>query len=138
MEHQTKQCDGLIAHFVSDSITCVRDIKTGKFVKRALWKKATEKQVLAKAHAVVALQPINRGYNRDNRGNSVPNGGVPNGGVLSFAIIGALLAVLTILLIPTIKERQEQYERLVSDAAINSAQCDKATCNNYDYTKGVN
>ena len=132
MEHQTKQCGGLIAHFVSDSITCVRDIKTGKFVKRAAWRKATEKQALVKAYAIVALQPINRGYNKGygkgSRGNSV----------LSFVVIGALLAVLTILLMPTIKERQEQYERLVSDAAINSVQCDKATCNNYDYTKGVN
>ena len=132
MEHQTKQCGGLIAHFVGDSITCVRDTKTGKFVNKAAWKKATEKQALAKAYAVVALQPINRGYNpcynRVSKGNSV----------LSFAIIGALLAILTILLIPTIKERQAQYERVTSEAAINSVSCDKATCNNFDYTKGVN
>ena len=128
MEHQTKQCSGLIAHFVGDSITCVRDTKTGKFVNKAVWKKATEKQALAKAYAIVALQPLNRGYNRVNHGNSV----------LSFAIIGALLAVLTILLIPTIAERQAQYERVTSDAAINSVACDKAVCNNYNYTKGVN
>ena len=128
MEHQTKQCSGLIAHFVGDSITCVRDTKTGKFVTKATWKKATEKQALAKAYAVVALQPINKGYNRVNRGNSV----------LSFAIIGALIAVLTILLIPSIKERQAQYERVTSEAAINSVTCDKASCNNFDYTKGVN
>ena len=128
MKHQTKQCRGLIAHFVGDTITCVRDTKTGKFVKKAAWKKATEKQALAKAYAIVALQPINRGYNTGSRGNSV----------LSFAIIGALLAVLTILLIPTISERQEQYERVTSDATINSVACDKATCNNFDYTKGVN
>ena len=128
MKHQTKHCSGLIAHFVGDSITCVRDMKTGKFVKRAVWKKATEKQALAKAHAVMALQPINKGYNTINRGNSV----------LSFAIIGALLAVLTILLMPTIKERQVQYERVTSDAVVNSVSCDKASCNNFDYTKGVN
>ena len=129
MEHQTKQCGGLIAHFVGDSITCVRDTKTGKFVNKAAWTKATEKQALAKAYAVVALQPINKGYNKSyNRGNSV----------LSFAIIGALLAVLTILLVPTIKERQSQYERVTSEAVVNSVLCDKATCNNFDYTKGVN
>ena len=138
MKHRTKQCNGLIAHFVGDIITCVRDMKTGKFVNKVSWKKATEKQALAKAYAIVALQPINRGYSKGSRGNSVPNGGVPNGGVLSFAIIGALLAVLTILLMPTIKERQAQYERVVSEAVVNSARCDKATCNNYDYTKGVN
>ena len=132
MKHQTKQCSGLIAHFVGDTITCVRDSKTGKFVKRAAWKKATEKQALAKAHAVIALQPINKGYNlcynRGSRGNSV----------LSFAIIGALLAVLTILLMPTITERQAHYEIVTSDATINSVACDKAVCNNFDYTKGVN
>ena len=132
MKHQTKQCGGLIAHFVGDNITCVRDIKTGKFVNKAAWKKATEKQALAKAYAVVALQPINkgynRGYNRGSRGNSV----------LSFAIIGALLAVLTMLLMPIISERQAQYERVTSDATINSVTCDKASCNNFDYTKGVN
>ena len=129
MKHQTKQCDGLIAHFVGDSITCVRDTKTGKFVTKATWKKATEKQALAKAYAIVALQPINKGYNsKGSRGNSV----------LSFAIIGALLAVLTILLMPVINERQEQYERVTSEASVNSASCDKAVCNNFDYTKGVN
>ena len=129
MKHRTKQCGGLIAHFVGDSITCVRDTKTGKFVNKTAWRKATEKQALAKAYAVVALQPINKGYNKSyNRGNSV----------LSFAIIGALLAVLTILLIPTIKERQAQYERVTSEAVVNSVSCDKATCNNFDYTKGVN
>ena len=132
MKHQTKQCSGLIAHFVGESITCVRDIKTGKFVTKAIWKKAAEKQALAKAYAIVALQPINRGYNkgytRVNHGNSV----------LSFAIIGTLLAVLTILLMPVIGERQAQYEYVTSDAAINSVSCDKATCNSYDYTKGVN
>lgn len=128
MKHQTKQCGGLIAHFVGDIITCVRDIKTGKFVTKAVWKKATEKQALAKAYAIVALQPLNRDYNRGSRGNSV----------LSFAIIGALLAVLTILLMPAISERQSQYERVTSDAAINSVSCDKAVCNNFDYTKGVN
>ena len=132
MKHKTKQCKGLIAHFVGDSITCVRDKKTGKFVTKAAWKKATEKQALAKAYAIVALQPINkgcnRGYNRVNRGNSV----------LSFAIIGALLAVLTILLMPTIEERQAQYERVTSEATVNSLNCDKATCDSYDYTKGVN
>ena len=48
MKHQTKQCGGLIAHFVGDSITCVRDTKTGKFVTKATWNKATEKQALAK------------------------------------------------------------------------------------------
>ena len=82
MKHQTKQCDGLIAHFVGDSITCVRDMKTGKFVKKVAWKKATEKQALAKAYAIVALQPINKGYNTGSRGNSV----------LSFAIIGAAVS----------------------------------------------
>ena len=129
MEHQTKQCRGLIAHFVGDNITCVRDIKTGKFVTKATWKKATEKQALAKAYAIVALQPINREYNKSyNRGNSV----------LSFAIIVALLTVLTILLMSTIKERQAQYERVTSEAVVNSVTCDKATCNSYDYTKGVN
>ena len=132
MKHQTKQCNGLIAHFVGDNITCVRDSKTGKFVNKAVWKKATEKQALAKAHAVVALQPINRwhnrGYSKGSRGNSV----------LSFAIIGALLAVLTILLMPVIGERQAQYERATSDAVVNSVTCDKAVRNNYDYTKGVN
>ena len=124
MKHQTKQCNGLIAHFVGDSITCVRDTKTGKFVTKAVWKKATEKQALAKAYAIVALQPINK----SSRGNSV----------LSFAIIGALLAVLTILLIPTIKERQARYERATSEAVVNSVACNQATCNNYDYTSGVN
>ena len=128
MKHQTKQCNGLIANFVGDNITCVRDMKTGKFVTKATWKKATEKQALAKAYAVVALQPINKGYSKGSRGNSV----------LSFVMIGALLAVLTILLMPTITERQAQYERETSDAAINSASCDKAVCNNFDYTKGVN
>ena len=128
MKHQTKQCGGLIAHFVGDSVTCVRDIKTGKFVTKAAWNKATEKQAFAKAYAVIALQPINRGYSKGSRGNSV----------LSFAMIGALLAVLTILLIPTIGERQAQYERVTSDAVINSVSCDKASCNSYDYTKGVN
>ena len=132
MKHQTKQCSGLIAHFVGESITCVRDIKTGKFVTKAIWKKAAEKQALAKAYAIVALQPINRGYNkgytRVNHGNSV----------LSFAIIGTLLAVLAILLIPVISERQAHYERVTSDAIVNSVSCDKATCNSYDYTKGVN
>ena len=128
MKHQTKQCGSLIAHFVGDSVTCVRDTKTGKFVTKATWKKATEKQALAKACAVIALQPINNGYNKDSRGNSV----------LSFAIIGALLAVLAILLIPTISERQTQYERVTSEAVVNSVTCDKASCNNYDYTKGVN
>ena len=128
MEHQTKQCGGLIAHFVGDNITCVRDSKTGKFVTKATWRKATEKQALAKAYAVIALQPINRGHNNGSRGNSV----------LSFAVIGALLAVLTILLMPVINERQAQYERVTSEAAVNSASCDKATCNSYDYTKGVN
>ena len=128
MEHRTKQCSGLIAHFVGDNVTCVRDTKTGKFITKAAWAKATEKQALAKACAVVALQPINKGYNRVNRGNSV----------LSFAIIGALLAVLTILLIPSIKERQAQYESVTSEAVVNSVSCDKATCNNFDYTKGVN
>ncbi len=128
MKHQTKQCGGLIAHFVGDSITCVRDIKTGKFVTKAAWQKATEKQALAKAYAVVALQPLNRGYSKGSRGNSV----------LSFVIIGALLAVLTILLMPTITERQAHYESVTSDAAISSVSCDKAVCNNFDYTKGVN
>ena len=125
MKHQTKQCSGLIAHFVGDSITCVRDSKTGKFTTKSAWKKATEKQALAKAYAIVALQPLNRGC---NRGNSV----------LSFAVIGVLLAVLTMLLMPTIKERQARYERVTSDAVVNSVSCDKATCNNFDYTKGVN
>ena len=124
MKHQTKQCNGLIAHFVGDSITCVRDSKTGKFVTKATWRKATEKQALAKAYAIVALQPINKG----SRGNSV----------LSFAVIGALLAVLTILLMPVIGERQAQYEHVTSEAVVNSVKCDKAVCNNYDYTKGVN
>ena len=124
MKHQTKQCEGLIAHFVGDTITCVRDIKTGKFITKAAWRKATEKQALAKAYAVIALQPINKG----SRGNSV----------LSFAIIGALLAVLTILLMPVIDERQAQYERVTSEAVVNSVACNKAVCNNYDYTKGVN
>ena len=125
LKHKTKQCGGLIAHFVSDNITCVRDIKTGKFVKKAAWRKATEKQALAKAYAIVALQPINSGC---NRGNSV----------LSFAIIGVLLAISTILLIPTIVERQAHYEQVTSDAIINSVACDKVSCNNFDYTKGVN
>ena len=125
MEHKTKQCGGLIAHFVGENITCVRDKKTGKFVKKAAWKKATEKQALAKACAIVALQPINRGC---NNGNSV----------LSFAIIGVLLAVLTIMLMPAIKERQAQYERVTSDAVVNSLNCNKSVCNSYDYTKGVN
>ena len=140
MKHQTKQCGGLIAHFVGDAITCVRDTKTGKFVKKAAWKKATEKQALAKAYAIVALQPINKGYN-NGYNNGYSNGyskGSRGNSVLSFAIIGALLAVLTILLIPTISERQAHYERVTSDATINSVACDKATCNNYDYTKGVN
>ena len=128
IEHQTKQCSGLIAHFVGDSITCVRDSKTGKFVTKAAWKKATEKQALAKAYAIIALQPINTGYNTVNSGNSV----------ISFAVIGVLLAVLTILLMPTVKERQAQYERVTRDAIINSVSCDKASCNNFDYTKGVN
>ena len=39
MEHQTKQCGGLIAHFVGDTITCVRDTTTGKFVTKATWKR---------------------------------------------------------------------------------------------------
>ena len=128
MEHQTKQCSGLIAHFVGDIITCVRDIKTGKFVTKATWKKATEKQALAKAYAIVALQPINKGYSKGSHGNSV----------LSFVIIGALLAVLTILLMPVIGERQARYERVTSEAVVNSVQCNKAVCNNFDYTKGVN
>ena len=128
MKHQTKQCGGLIAHFVGENITCVRDIKTGKFVTKATWKKATEKQALAKAHTVVALQPINKGYSKGSRGNSV----------LSFAVIGALLAVLTILLMPVIGERQAQYEHVTSEASVNSVSCDKAVCNNFDYTKGVN
>ena len=136
MKHQTKQCGGLIAHFVGDSITCVRDTKTGKFVTKAAWKKAAEKQALAKAYTIVALQPINKGYNdgyskgysKGSRGNSV----------LSFAVIGVLLAVLTILLMPVISERQTHYERVTSDATITSVSCDKASCNNYDYTKGVN
>ena len=132
MKHQTKQCGGLIAHFVGDTITCVRDTKTGKFVTKATWKKAAEKQALAKAYAVIALQPINngynRGYNRVSRGNSM----------LSFAIIGVLLAVLTILLMPTISERQAHYERVTSEASVNSVSCNKAVCNNFDYTKGVN
>ena len=129
MEHKTKQCSGLIAHFVGDNITCVRDIKTGKFVTKATWKKVTEKQALAKAYAIVALQPINSGYSKGySHGNSV----------LSFAIIGALLAVLTILLMPVIGERQAQYERVASEATVNSVSCDKASCNNFDYTKGVN
>ena len=124
MEHQTKQCSGLIAHFVGDTITCVRDTKTGKFVTKATWTKVTEKQALAKAYAVIALQPINKG----SSGNSV----------LAFAIIGALLAVLTILLMPVFGERQEQYERVTSEAVVNSVSCYKASCNNFDYTKGVN
>lgn len=128
MKHQTKQCRGLIAHFVGGIITCVRDTKTGKFVTKAAWKKATEKQALAKAYAIVALQPINSGYNKGSRGNSV----------ISFAVIGVLLAVLTILLMPVISERQAQYERVTSDAVVNSVMCDKASCNNFDYTKGVN
>ena len=128
MEHRTKQCSGLIAHFVGDNITCVRDTKTGKFVNKAVWKKVTEKQALAKAHAIVALQPINTGLNRVSRGNSV----------LSFVIVGVLLAVLAMLSIPTIQERQAHYERVTSDATINSVSCDKASCNNFDYTKGVN
>ena len=128
MKHQTKQCDGLIAHFVGDSVTCVRDTKTGKFVKKATWKKATEKQALARAYAIVALQPINKGYSKGSRGNSV----------LSFAIIGVLLAVFTILLMPTISERQTRYERVTSEAVVNSVTCYKAVCNNFDYTKGVN
>ena len=128
MKHQTKQCSGLIAHLVGDNITCVRDIKTGKFVTKATWKKAAEKQALAKAYAVIALQPVNKGYSKGSRGNSV----------LSFAIIGVLLAVLTILLMPAISERQEQYERVTSDAVVNSVMCDKASCNNFDYTKAVN
>ena len=128
MKHTTKQCGGLTAHFVGENITCVRDVKTGKFVNKAAWKKATEKQALAKAYAVIALQPINRGYASVNRGSSV----------LSFAVIGVLLAVLTILLIPTIEERQAHYERVTSDATINSVTCNKAVCNNFDYTKGVN
>ena len=136
MEHKTKQGSGLIAHFVGDIITCVRDMKTGKFVTKATWKKATEKQVLAKAYAIVALQPINKGYNDGyNKGY---NKGSRGNSVLSFAIIGVLLAVLTILLMPTIKERQAQYERVASDAVVNSVTCDKASCNNFDYTKGVN
>ena len=132
LKHQTKQCESLIAHFVGDNITCVRDTKTGKFVKKVAWKKATEKQALVKAYAIVALQPINRGYNSCyntvSRGNSV----------LSFAIIGVLLAVLVMLLMPTIQERQAHYERVTSDATVNSVTCDKASCNNFDYTKGVN
>ena len=132
MKHQTKQCGGLIAHFVGDTVTCVRDIKTGKFVTKATWKKATEKQALAKGYAIVTLQPINKGYNRGynkgSRGNSV----------LSFAVIGALLAVLTILLMPVISERQAHYERVTSEAVVNSVTCDRAVCNNFDYTKGVN
>ncbi len=128
MEHQTKQCGGLIAYFVGDNITCVRDIKTGKFVTKATWKKATEKQALAKAYAIIALQPLNDGYSKGSRGNSV----------LSFAVIGALLAVLTILSMPTIKERQSQYESVTSEAVVNSVSCDEAVCNNFDYTKGVN
>ena len=128
MKHQTKQCGGLIAHFVGDTVTCVRDIKTGKFVTKATWEKATEKQALVKAYAIVALQPINKGYNKGSRGNSV----------LSFAVIGVLLAVLTILLMPVISERQAHYERVTSDAVVNSVMCDKAVCNNFDYTKGVN
>ena len=136
MEHQTKQCNGLIAHFVGENITCVRDTKTGKFVNKTAWKKVTEKQALAKAYAVVALQPINKGYNRGyNRGYNTVNRG---NSVLSFVMIGALLAVLTMLLMPAINERQEQYERVTSDATINSVSCDKASCNNFDYTKGVN
>ena len=128
MKHQTKQCSDLIAHFVGDTVTCVRDIKTGKFVTKATWEKATEKQALVKAYAIVALQPINKGYNKGSRGNSV----------LSFAVIGVLLAVLTILLMPVISERQAHYERVTSDAVVNSVMCDKAVCNNFDYTKGVN
>ena len=135
MKHQTKQCGGLIAHFVGDNITCVRDMKTGKFVNKTVWKKATEKQALAKAHAVIALQPVNKGYNKGyNRSYNTVNSG---NSVISFAIIGALLAVLTILLMPTIKERQAQYESVTSEAVVNSVACDKAVCNNYDYTKGV-
>ena len=136
MKHTTKQCSGLIAHFVGNIVTCVRDIKTGKFVKKTAWKKATEKQALAKAHAIVALQSINRGYNKSY--NKSYNTVSRDNSVLSFAIIGALLAALTILLMPTIKERQAHYERVTSDAAVNSVTCDKAVCNNFDYTKGVN
>lgn len=128
MKHQTKKCSGLIAHFVGDIITCVRDIKTGKFVTKAAWQKVTEKQALAKAYAIVALQPLNSGHSRVSRGNSI----------LSFAVIGALLAVLAILLMPTITERQSQYESVTSEAVVNSVSCAKAMCNNFDYTKGVN
>ena len=42
MEHQTKHCKGLIAHFVGDSITCVRDAKTGKCDREAAGERATE------------------------------------------------------------------------------------------------
>ena len=133
MKHKTTHCGGLIAHFVGDIITCVRDTKTGKFVKKAAWKKVTEKQALAKAHTIVALQPINNGYNTGyNRGYNHGNS------VLSFVIIGALLAVLTILLMPSIEERQVQYEHVTNDAIVNSVACDNAVCNNFDYTKGVN
>lgn len=128
MKHQTKQCGGLIAHFVGDSVTCVRDTKTGKFVTKATWKKATKKQALAKAYSIVALQPINNGYNNGSHSNSVR----------ALVVIWALLAILTILLMLVIDERQAQYESVTSEAVVNSVKCDKATCNNFDYTKGVN
>lgn len=48
MRHQTKQCSGLIAYFVGDIVTCVRDIKTGKFVTKATGKKRQKNKRLQK------------------------------------------------------------------------------------------
>ena len=113
MKHQTKQCGGLIAHFVGDSITCVRDTKTGKFVTKATWKKATEKQALAKAYAVVALQPVNKnkGYNTVNRGNSAH----------FFSVVSLLLFVTSIFKTHYKANKQAYYDAKIAVILMLSA-----------------
>ena len=112
-------------HIVDNKITCVRFNLTGKFIKKSVYVEVVNSEkldhgVFTETKTIDVIQHITK---------------IP---YIGFALCAFILAMCFNYAIPTINERQSQYERVTSEAVVNSVACDKAVCNNFDYTKGVN
>ena len=112
-------------HIVDSKITCVRFNLTGKFIKKSVYVEVVnsvkcEHTTFTEWQRIDVIKHITK---------------IP---YIGFALCAFILAMAFHYAMPTIKERQAQYERVTSEAVVNSVLCDKATCNNFDYTKGVN
>ena len=112
-------------HIVDSKITCVRFNLTGKFIKKSVYVEVVnsvkgEYTTFTEWQRIDVIKHITK---------------IP---YIGFALCAFILATCFHYAIPTINERQAQYKRVTSEAAANSLNCDKASCNNFDYTKGVN